>query len=53
MLDIVYTLLGDFPPGLDFLALFFAFVLVLIGLACIAYLAHLPLEFIRNKLKRR
>lgn len=48
MLDIVRSLLGECPPGLEFLEYIFAFVLVVFGLFIVAYLAHLPFEFVSN-----
>lgn len=46
MLDILRSLIGVPPAGLSAIEYVFAFVLVLIALVCVAYVAHLPLEWI-------
>lgn len=49
MLDILDSLIGVCPPGLEFLRYLFAFILVGLGLFVVAYIAHLPFEFISNR----
>ena len=46
MIDILRSLIGSPPVGLEFLEYLFAFVLVAFALLCVAYIAHLPLEWI-------
>ncbi len=53
MLDILRSLIGEVPPGMEFLEYLFAFVLVVFGLFLVAYIAHLPFEFIGNRFHRR
>lgn len=53
MLDLLRALIGEVPAGLEFLEYFFAFLLVLVGLFVVAYVAHLPIEFIGNRFHRR
>lgn len=48
MLDILRSLLGECPAGLEFLEYIFGFVLVVFGLFVVAYIAHLPFEFVSN-----
>lgn len=48
MLNIIRSLLGSCPAGLEFLEYIFAFVLVVFGLFIVAYLAHIPFEFVAN-----
>ena len=52
MMDILISLIGLCPPGMEFLAYFFSFLLVGFGLFVVAYIAHLPIEFIRNRFHR-
>lgn len=49
MLDILDSLLGTCPAGLEFLRYLFGFILVGIGLFIVGYIAHLPFEFISNR----
>lgn len=49
MMEILESLIGICPPGMEFLAYFFSFLLVGLGLVLIAYIAHLPFEFISNR----
>jgi len=49
MIDILRSLIGQVPPGLEFLEYLFSFVLVVFGVFIVAYIAHLPFEFIRNR----
>lgn len=53
MLDLLIALIGEAPPGLEFLQYLFSFLLVLLGLVVVAYVAHLPIEFIGNRFHRR
>lgn len=52
MMDLLDTLLGVCPAGLEFLRYFFGFLLVGFGLFVVAYVAHLPFEFISNRFHR-
>lgn len=52
ILDLLDQLLGACPAGLEFLRYIFAFVLVGFGLFVVAYIAHLPFEFISNRFHR-
>mgnify|MGYP007008315748 CR=1 FL=1 len=49
MIAILENLIGECPPGLDFLQYFFSFLLVAFGLFVVGYIAHLPFEFISNR----
>lgn len=49
MMAILDNLLGPCPAGLEFLRYLFAFILVAFGLFVIAYISHLPFEFIKNR----
>lgn len=49
MIELLRSLIGEAPAGLEFLEYVFLFVLVVFGLFIIAYLAHLPFEFIKNR----
>lgn len=53
MLDILKTLIGECPPGLEFLEYIFGFVLIIFGLFVVAYIAHLPFEFISNRFHKK
>lgn len=53
MLDILRSLLGECPPGLDFLEYVFCFILCIFGLFIVAYIAHIPFEFIGNILHKK
>ena len=53
MLDLLEGLIGECPAGMEFLQYFFAFLLVVFGLVVIAYLVHLPFEFVSNRFHRR
>lgn len=46
MIDLLISLIGEAPQGLEWLQYLFAYGLVLIGIVCVAYVAHLPLEWI-------
>lgn len=48
-MEILETLIGACPPGMEFLGYFFSFLLVGFGLFVVGYVAHLPFEFIRNR----
>lgn len=48
MLDILRNLVGSAPAGLEFLEYIFSFVLVMFGIFVVAYIAHLPFEFVSN-----
>lgn len=52
MMELLENLIGLCPPGMEFLAYFFAFLLVCFGLFVVAYIAHLPFEFMRNRFHR-
>lgn len=52
MREILDALIGACPPGMEFLAYFFGFILVVFGLIVVAYIAHLPFEFISNRFHR-
>ena len=49
MTEILETLIGACPEGMEFMGYFFAFILVGFGLFVVGYVAHLPFEFIRNR----
>jgi len=51
MLALLDSLIGPCPPGMEFLRYLFAFILTLAGLLVIAYVAHLPLDFISKRRK--
>lgn len=53
MLDILRQLVGSAPAGLEFLEYIFSFVLVMFGLFIVAYIAHLPFEFVSNLFHKR
>lgn len=53
MLEIVRSLICSAPAGLEFLEYIFAFVLVVFGLFIVAYIAHLPFEFIANRFHKK
>jgi len=52
MIQLLRDILGTVPAGMEFLEYIFGFVLVVFGLFIVAYIAHLPLEFIRDKMKK-
>lgn len=49
MTEILENLIGVCPPGMEFLGYFFGFLLVCFGLFVVAYVAHLPFEFMKNR----
>lgn len=53
MIDVLIELIGKCPPGMEFLEYFFSFLLVGFGLIVVAYIAHLPFEFMHNRFHRR
>lgn len=53
MMEILTALIGECPAGMEFLAYFFAFLLVGFGLIIVAYIAHLPFEFMHNRFHKR
>lgn len=53
MIDLVRSLIGAVPPGLEFLEYIFAFVLVVFGLFIVGYIAHLPFEFVENRFHKK
>ena len=53
MLSLLRNLIGECPPGLDFLEYIFAFILVIFGLFLVAYIAHIPFKFIANRFQKR
>ena len=53
MLELVRSLIGDCPAGLEFLEYVFAFILVVFGLFLVSYLAHLPFEFVANRFHKK
>lgn len=53
MIEVLEGLIGSPPQGLEFLVYLFAFGLVLLGILCVAYVAHLPLEWIGSFHRKR
>ena len=53
MLDILRNLIGTAPACLEFLEYIFCFVLVVFGLFVVAYIAHLPFEFVENRFHKK
>lgn len=53
MLDILRSLIGSAPAGLEFLEYIFSFVLVVFGLFIVAYIAHIPFEFVANRFHKK
>ena len=52
ILELIENLIGPCPAGLEFLEYIFAFCIVVFGLFIVAYVAHLPFEFITNRFHR-
>lgn len=49
IIDMLEQLLGECPAGMEFLQYIFAFCIAALGLLVVAYIAHLPFEFMRNR----
>ena len=47
--EMIENLIGPCPAGMEFLQYIFSFVVVVVGLFVVAYIAHLPFEFISNR----
>ena len=52
IVDMIDSLLGTCPPGMEFLRYIFAFVIALVGVGVVAYIARLPLSIISDRFKQ-
>lgn len=51
-MTLLEELIGPCPAGMEFLYYIFAFIIVVFGVFVVAYIAHLPFEFIGNRFRK-